>query len=57
MAPWGGSSMVAGMAATPHEAHQVGRHMDRPHAGMSVLHDFMGVSERWPAPAFLVGQS
>jgi hypothetical protein len=24
--------MVVGMAANPHEAHQVGRHMDRPRA-------------------------
>lgn len=31
-ARWGGSSMVVGMAANPQGAHQVGRHMDRPHA-------------------------
>jgi ParB-like nuclease domain len=30
----GGSSMAVGMAANPQGAHQVGRHRDRPHAGL-----------------------
>ncbi|MUZ65620.1 hypothetical protein [Agrobacterium vitis] len=31
---WGGSSVVVGMAANPHKAHQAGRHMDQLHVGM-----------------------
>ena len=36
---WGGSSMVVGMAANPHDAHQAGRHMVQPHEGRFASHE------------------